>query len=326
MKKMLTIDETAALIAAGRSLAIAADEALLRALPRGAWIGGTIPYFMGDDGGRFTQERLYVDVLSDELAAVTITSYAAADLPRLPQDAYDDGFSIIILPAFSEAHLRFAQDGPDYQGMFLHPLVGWIAGVRLEDLGTITPKVFNGRTGAASDADAIVLHAQLAAGRVATIGIVNVFEQGEGDTLTFDEPGFSIGAVRANGGDPQSFAAYIRDRGVDTRLPLVADYNGAMINVSIQSVPDDDGAVAVYAPVFEGVAYRFAAPVEDYVARFTSAVPSGIGGVEFSCNCILNYLYSELEGKQTGDLKGPMTFGEVAYQLLNQTMVHLSVR
>jgi hypothetical protein len=54
-------------------------------------------------------------------------------------------------------------------------------------------------------------------------------------------------------------------------------------------------------------------------------VPSDIGDVEFSCNCILNYLYGELEGKRTGALKGPMTFGEVAYQLLNQTMVYLKV-
>lgn len=46
---------------------------------------------------------------------------------------------------------------------------------------------------------------------------------------------------------------------------------------------------------------------------------------EFSCNCILNFLYSELEGKRTGELIGPVTFGEVAYQLLNQTLVYLQI-
>jgi len=45
----------------------------------------------------------------------------------------------------------------------------------------------------------------------------------------------------------------------------------------------------------------------------------------FSCNCILNYLYGELEGKHTGQVVGPMTFGEVAYQLLNQTMVQMTL-
>ena len=54
-----------------------------------------------------------------------------------------------------------------------------------------------------------------------------------------------------------------------------------------------------------------------------AGLPQGNENIAFSCNCILNYLYSELEGKQTGPITGPITFGEVAYQLLNQTMVYL---
>ena len=45
----------------------------------------------------------------------------------------------------------------------------------------------------------------------------------------------------------------------------------------------------------------------------------------FACNCILNYLYGKLEGKKTGHLTGPFTFGEIAHQLLNQTLVRLCV-
>ena len=43
----------------------------------------------------------------------------------------------------------------------------------------------------------------------------------------------------------------------------------------------------------------------------------------FSCNCILNYLYGGLEGKHTGSVYGPITFGEIAHLLLNQTLVQL---
>jgi hypothetical protein len=32
-----------------------------------------------------------------------------------------------------------------------------------------------------------------------------------------------------------------------------------------------------------------------------------------------------LAGKQTGAFTGPVTFGEVAYQLLNQTLVYLKI-
>jgi hypothetical protein len=72
--------------------------------------------------------------------------------------------------------------------------------------------------------------------------------------------------------------------------------------------------------------YKHAKPVTNYVEEFTSQMPKGsTDNILFSCNCILNYLYSELEGKKTSDVTGPMTFGEVAYQLLNQTLVYLSV-
>ncbi len=41
--------------------------------------------------------------------------------------------------------------------------------------------------------------------------------------------------------------------------------------------------------------------------------------------CILNYLYGGLEGKRAGSLQGPVTFGEIAYLLHNQTMVTLTI-
>jgi hypothetical protein len=46
----------------------------------------------------------------------------------------------------------------------------------------------------------------------------------------------------------------------------------------------------------------------------------------FACNCILNFLYSGLEGKITEGMYGPITFGEIAFQLLNQTLVYLDVK
>jgi len=85
-------------------------------------------------------------------------------------------------------------------------------------------------------------------------------------------------------------------------------------------------AVRFYAPVFADVVYHHARPVDDYVNAFVSACPTGLGErLAFSCNCILNYVHSSLEGRRTGDVVGPMTFGEIAYQLLNQTLVYVTV-
>ena len=95
-----------------------------------------------------------------------------------------------------------------------------------------------------------------------------------------------------------------------------------MINVSVQEVKDNE--VAFYAPVFKDVEYRFAEPLSDYVSDFRKALPVSVEPV-FACNCILNFLYSELEGKKTEKMEGPITFGEIAYQLLNQTLVYLEI-
>ncbi|MFN7050994.1 MAG: DUF6976 family protein, partial [Gemmobacter sp.] len=74
-----------------------------------------------------------------------------------------------------------------------------------------------------------------------------------------------------------------------------------------------------YAPVFADVEYRLARRREGGVE------PADAQQSAFSCNCILNYLYGGLEGKTTGGYTGPVTFGEVAYVLLNQTLVKLDL-
>lgn len=319
---LLDSDAVRALILAGERLLLAGDESLLRQLPRGTWIGGTIPYFVAADGGTASRTQLFCSRLPAEATIDSIRLYDAASLAHVCADAPADGFSVMILPAFSEVHSLFARNAPNYEDMYLKPLIGWVAGVHLDDLGRVTPKVFDGTRGECCEERAVVLHARLPETRYARIEIVNLFVPGSGPALRFPDKGFSATQVQVDG-VAQDFAAWLRAQGIDTRLPLVADYCGAMVNVSIKSV--DRGHVDFYAPVFADVEYRIAAPVEDYVARFLAALPADVPPVAFSCNCILNYLYSNLEGRRTGPMRGPATFGEIAYQLLNQTLVYLTI-
>lgn len=86
------------------------------------------------------------------------------------------------------------------------------------------------------------------------------------------------------------------------------------------------GKVVLYAPVFPGVGYRFAKPVADCGASFRERLGDyNTQGVSFSCNCISNFLFGELEGKSIGELRSPVAFGEIAYQLLNQMLVVLRI-
>jgi hypothetical protein len=309
----------------GKRLLLAGDEEILRQVPRGAWVGGTIPYFMTEDGGVSTKDKLYVTELPDYIEIASVETYDETTICNIYSDIPNKGFSIIIMPASSATHLEFALNAPKYKDFASRPLIGWVSGVYLSDVGKLKPKIFLGGRNKILENGAVVCHLKLPNTHVPEIGIVNIFEQGSGDTIIFPETGFTVRVVEVNG-IKTNFADYIHRKKLDTKLPLVADYSGAMINVSFQSVDREKQEVRLYAPVFAGMAYKHAKPINDYVEQFTSQVPSFMGQqVVFSCNCILNYQYSGLEGKKVGDITGPTTFGEVAYQLLNQTMIYLKI-
>lgn len=323
--KLITVEEAAAAIEAGKVLWLAAEESLLEQLPKGFWIGGSIPYFMGQDGGETTKERIFATELSPAIARkIKIKHYDTSTIKNVAVDSPEDGFTLLLIPALTELHKEYAENAPDYEDMFIKPIAGWITGIHLDDLGSAKPCAFDGHTGAKLYDQAVAMHVTLKPNKVANIGIVNALQQGNGDVIEFEETGFVAKGCLING-EKKNLAEYLLENSIDTRLPLVADYSGAMINVSFQEVKEAEKEVSFYAPVFSGVKYKIAAPISDYVSSFQSAIPDIKSDVAFSCNCVLNYLYSELEGKKTANITGPMTFGEIAYQLLNQTMVYLTV-
>ena len=321
---LMSISQASALINAGKFLNIAGDEEALKQLPKGNWIGGTIPYFMSSEGGKIARDQVFVNEIVDMASAPTIRQYDVDSLPQLCRNAPDHGYTILVVPAFGPCHSSFAENAPNYEDMYIKPVVGWVAGIHLEDLGKTTPKVANGLTGELSDQHAVAMDIPLPPDQYAQIDIVNLFQPGQGDSITFDSTGFTAGACTI-GGKPANLAEFLTANNIDTRLPLVADYCGAMINVSIKAVDAKAGKVEFYAPVFQGLTYKIAAPVTDYVHEFQAALPKIESGITFSCNCILNFLYSNLEGKRTANVTGPITFGEIGYQLLNQTLVYLTI-
>jgi hypothetical protein len=320
-----SIDDVKEMLNDNKKLILAGDETVLSKLPEGHWIGGTIPYFMSEKGGLMTRDLIHVTEIPSYIKQITIKAYTTQTVPLVYEDAPENGFSVIIIPASSETHLSFALNAPTYAGFATRPLIGWIAGVHVDEIGNKKAKIFFGDKSKVMEDGAVVMHLTLPSGMYADLNILNIFKQGSGDTLTFPEDSFSVQEVFIND-QKYNMADYIAENKLDTQLPLVADYSGAMINTSFQNVDEKNKRVSFYAPVFKGVEYRHAATVGDYVKEFTSHMPSeGIDRIFFSCNCILNYLYSELEGKRTKGITGPITFGEIAYQLLNQTMAYLTI-
>jgi len=326
-QNMWSVAEVEKFIQEGRILLVAGEEGLLSRLPAGKWLGGTIPYFVAPEkGGMVSQEQIFVTDLTALATGITVAVYDQNTLGKVYTDAEGSGLSFIIVPAASPAHASFALNAPNYKDFGCRPLVGWVSGVHLSALGKVTPKVFDGTTGKAYEQEAVVMHVTLPVGKSVDVGIINLFEQGDGDILTFTADGFAATDVMVNG-VKENFADYITRNQLDTKLPLVADYYGALVNISFQSV-EPGGEVKLYAPVFSGIRYKLAKPVNNYAEAFGTQLQinsPNTKSLAFSCNCILNYLYSGLEGKNTDPFVGPITFGEVAYQLLNQTLVYLEV-
>ena len=323
--RLADINDVANMIKSGKKLILAGDESALKKLPAGHWIAGTIPYFISDKGGEMTRDRIFVNEIPSYAKQITIRTYGEESIGSIYTDAPDNGFTVVIIPGSSPIHLSFALNAPSYNGFATKPLIGWIAGSHLDDIGKVQPRVFFGENMKVLDDRAVAMHITLPDNKYADINIINIFTQGEGPTITFPEDGFSASIATVDG-EEMNFADYVVENDIDIRFPLVADYNGAMINISFQGIDADKGLVHFYAPVFKGVIYHQATAVHDYVEEFTEHIPAeGIDRIFFSCNCILNYLYSELEGQKTGDITGPITFGEIAYQLLNQTLAYVVI-
>ena len=323
MKSLFNFEETTVLIEKGKVLQIAGDEALLNRLPKGSWIGGTIPYFMGDEGGVISKEKIYVKELNEINKLETIKSYSPDELPTIPQHYPENGISYIIAPVFSKTHGVFAKDIIYFDGILNSPLIGWIAGVHLDEFPTgKKPKVFNGQTGEVFEDKAVIMHTTLPDDTYAKVEIVNIFEdEDDADVINFIGVGNVVGECLVNG-KKTTLAEYLVSEKHNTQQPLIGDFMGEKLNVAIQSIDEETKEVALYAPVFQEIDYKLSKPVADYSKAFMEKLDV-VKSVEtgFACNCVLNFLYGNMEGKKTGKMTGPMTFGEIAYLLLNQTMV-----
>jgi hypothetical protein len=323
--KLHSIPEVQASITAGKSLFLAGSRQALSQLPMGNWVGGTTCYFMTEEGGLVSEDTIFATEVPKFALEVNVVNYGLGNLSSLFSDAPENGFTHLVIPASTRVHKAFAEQAPNFDGFLMHPVVGWIAGVRMDQLGQELPAVFNGQTGEVLENKAVALHVTLPPNKQAELEIVSIFKGGDGDVIHFKEEGFQVAGCLING-KPANFADYILANKIRTEFPLVGDYCGCPVNVSILKVDPITHCVDLYAPVFPGVDYRLAAPVEDYASAFDKVIGAEAPVPDFACNCILNFLHGKLEGKKTGNVTGPITFGEIAHQLLNQTLVRMYLR
>lgn len=323
-QSLVSVSEAAKVLKSGVFAMLAGSPRALMSLPKGNWIGGTIPYFMTESGGLKDEEKVFLTLFPNTLENARIELYDSDSIFNIPKDYAPNGISFIIMPGGSKVAEEYARAALGYNGLFNNPLVGWLSGTLVELIGKEPPLVFNGKTGKSYTDNAVVMHLSLPQELVAKVDTFNAFEQGDGPEITFSEEGFCITQCNVDG-KVMPFADYIKQVKADTRFPLMGDYMGTKVNVAVQKIDEDLKEVSFYAPVFKGVTYRFAKPLADYVDAFAKYTGNLKTEPIFSCNCVLNFLYAALEGRKTGTAVGPMTFGEIAYILLNQTFVYAQI-
>jgi len=319
-------EEVINLINQGKTLLLSGHEEVLKKLPKGNWIGGTSSYFMSEDGGLVSDLLIEVTEMPDFITDMKIRYYDLTTIKNVYKDGFESGFSIIIIPAFSDAHFLFAKQVYTFEEFASKPLVGWISGINLGDVNASTPKVFSGIDASFSDKNAIVAHFQIPSNKFADVSIINTFYAEGGDDLEFSECGLETETVFVNGKET-NFSDYLINNNVNIDIPLVANYHGFMINISFKENDVKAKKVYFFAPVFKDVKYKLGKVKGDYITEVMKQIPTDRElNYTFSCNCILNFLKLDLAGKKTSNITGPITFGEIAYQLLNQTLVNLEIR
>lgn len=323
-RKLYTLEEVKNFISQGKIMVLSASEKMLDLLPKGNWIGGTSPYFMNIDGGKFTEDKIFVDDLTEIAKDFKIERYTKDSIKNIGKNSFKNGFSVLLIPADSDTHFEFGINALTYEDIFLNPVVGYITGINLDKIGEETPKVYNGQTNEKITNDGIALHIELPANQVARAEILNLDTiDPNSPEIKFPKTSFTQSECTING-QKANIADYLTQIKYKQGLPIIANYNGAIINRDIKIIDTDKKEVVFYSPVFENETYYLANVIDDYYELFQKKLKKENLNIPYSVICVSYYLLGNLENKKI-QTEGVFTFGEIGYQLLNQTVVFLII-
>jgi hypothetical protein len=323
--RLETVDAVAARIRRGESLLLSGDPQLLAKLPNGNWLAGSIPYFHDAQGMRESREVIGVDTLPREATGMRIEVLSATEVASVAQRAQPGEYVYVIAPAFSEAVNAFVAQEHEIPGLLNQPVVGWVSGVALSEIGATKPVVVDGRTGTIHDNALVCAYIALPRFVRPVAKIVNVFTPGDGPTIEVENDGTTHTYVIADG-KRRLFADILKETHHDVRFPLVTNSVGARFNVSFQSVEESTGEVKMFLPLIPGIEYRLAKPLTDYRQALVDTIareqPADPAHTSF---CVLHYAHGSLANHHIGNFHAALAFGEIAYIMHNQTVVFLSI-
>ncbi len=325
-RKLYTKDEVARFIKEGRTMVLSGDESILEQLPAGNWIGGTTPYFMDKSKGMCTRNLIFVDDFTDIAEEFKIEQFSADTIADVAQSSFTNGFTVLILPFEAPVYYEFAMNSLTYDNIFDNPVVGFVTGFDFNDMGKVSAKVFNGETGEISHDKAVALHIELPENKVARAEILNLDSiQPDSVKIVFPKTSFVQSDCTIDG-KPANIAEYLTEIKYKENAPrpLIADTNGALINRDIKDIDIANKQVTFFSPAYEGDTYRLTSIIDNYQKLFNKRLEDLECEAAYTSICVSYYLLGEFENKKI-NIEGAFAFGEIAYQLLNKTLVLLEI-
>ena len=331
---LYNVAEVAAMIEKGDTLLLAGDAALLSQLPKGKWIAGATSRFVEKGGALVTtREKIFVHNVTDVAANVKLKTYDAATLPNIFDDAFDNGFSVLIVPVFSDVWKEYGANCSNYSNFAYRAVCGWVAVAPIysEYEQNDASLVFSGETGMSYLNEGVVMHIAVPEGKYAEVHVISPFKPDDNDVIIFEENTQHIEYALING-VRQNFRQYLIDRrigrsqesGVSSRKCLAGDFAGFIMNVSIapETEIDAEKYVTLGTPVYKGITYRLAN--RDNMSYENEAMYTD-NKIVCSFACITNFSYPEVFQKYLTQMNGPFTYGEIAYFLLNYATAYVTV-
>ena len=255
--------------------------------------------------------------MPDFITGAAIKEYDETNIWNIFNDGPQNGFTVLIMPFVKPVTTEYAMNAVNFENFAAYPVCGWVSGQPLDRIlkekaytaSGIGPTVYSDK--------AVAMHVSLPETKYAEIHIFNPYEQGDGDVITFDRSGQTVKDANINN-VKRNFAEYFHEKKYDGNyLPLVANYSGAMLNISC--IPAGD-QMQLSAPVFEHIEYRFA-KINPQITE-----PELVSDkVILSFTCVHNFMQPDYCEKYLKKMDGAVVFGEIAYQFVNQTTVYVAI-
>ena len=331
---LFTVAEVNAMIEKGDTLLLAGDASLLSQLQKGKWIGGSTSRFL-ESGKEPICERnkIFVHNMTDFAAELKFEVYDASNIKNIYDDAYDNGFSVLIVPPFTDVVQEYTANCSNYSNFGSRAVCGWAAVTYLYSDYELNDEsiVFFGKDGSVHKDEGLVMHIGLAPDKFAEIHVFSPFKPEEGDVITFEENRQQVEYALING-NKQNFRQYLNDQHIDrthdasviSHKCLAGNYGGIYMNVAIASEKESDLGkyVTLGAPVYKGIQYGLA-NMENI--DYESMKKHFHGEVVLSFTCVNNYANPDIFSKALTHMNGPFTYGEIAYFLMSNATVYVTV-